>query len=273
MASGIATGFARRPLAALGLTGLAMAAFGAGQPAAAQSVDDILGRKKLQVGILVDLPPFGVVNASGGYEGYDVDVAKLMAKYLGVELELVPVTGPNRIPYLLTSKVDVLVAIFGITPERARQVQFSIPYSSIDIVLMAPKDSKIANAADLRALKVGVARASTQDTAISAAVPPGTRIMRFDDDATTSQALLSGQIDAIGVNTITGRQIQTMNPTAGYEIKFALRHQPNGITVRRGQTDLLQWTNTFVYFIKNNGELDAICQKWLGVPLPELPVF
>ena len=90
---------------------------------------------------------------------YDVDVAKLMAKYLGVELELVPVTGPNRIPYLLTSKVDVLVAIFGITPERARQVQFSIPYSSIDIVLMAPKDSKIANAADLKALKVGVARA------------------------------------------------------------------------------------------------------------------
>ncbi len=97
--------------------------------------------------------------------------------------------------------------------------------------------------------------------------------MRFDDDATTAQALLSGQIDAIGVNTITGKQIQTMNPGAGYETKFTLRHQPNGITLRRGQTDLHQWVNTFVYFIKNNGELDAICQKWLGVPLPELPVF
>ena len=104
-------------------------------------------------------------NAKGGYEGYDVDVATLMAKYLGVDLELVPVTGPNRIPYLLTNKVDVLVAIFGITPERARQVQFSIPYSSIDIVLMAPKDTKIASAADLKPLRVGVARASTQDTA------------------------------------------------------------------------------------------------------------
>ena len=147
--------FARRPLAALGLTGLAIAAFGAARPAEAQSIDDVLGKKKLQVGILVDLPPFGVVNAKGGYEGYDVDVATLMAKYLGVELELVPVTGPNRIPYLLTSKVDVLVAIFGITPERARQVQFSIPYSSIDIVLMAPKDVKIASAADLKPLKVG----------------------------------------------------------------------------------------------------------------------
>ena len=86
----------RRPLAALGLTGLAAAAFT--RSAAAQSVDDVLSKKKVQVGILVDLPPFGVVNAKNEYEGYDVDLARLMAKYLGVECELVPVTGPNRIP-------------------------------------------------------------------------------------------------------------------------------------------------------------------------------
>jgi polar amino acid transport system substrate-binding protein len=260
----------RRPLAALGLTGLA-AAFT--RSAAAQSVDDVLSKKKVQVGILVDLPPFGVVNAKNEYEGYDVDVARLMAKYLGVECELVPVTGPNRIPYLLTGKVDVLVATFGITPERARQVQFCIPYSSIDIVLMAPADRKIAAAVDLASLRVGVARASTQDTAISAVAPQGTRIMRFDDDATTAQALLSNQIDAIGVNMITARQIQGMNPAANYEPKFVLRHQPNGITVRRNQTDLHQWINTFIYFIKNNSELDAIHRKWFDAPLPELPVF
>ena len=82
----------RRPLAALGLTGLAAAAAFT-RSAAAQSVDDVLSKKKVQVGILVDLPPFGVVNAKNEYEGYDVDVARLMAKYLGVECELVPVTG------------------------------------------------------------------------------------------------------------------------------------------------------------------------------------
>ena len=85
MSPGAFPKFARRPLAALGLTGLAAAAFGATQQAKAQSIDDVLGKKKLQVGILVDLPPFGVVNAKGGYEGYDVDVATLMAKYLGVD--------------------------------------------------------------------------------------------------------------------------------------------------------------------------------------------
>jgi polar amino acid transport system substrate-binding protein len=263
--------FSRRPLAALGVAGLAAAAFV--QPAEAQTIDDVLSKKKLQVGILVDLPPFGVVNANNQYEGFDVDVSKLMAKYLGVDCELVAVTGPNRIPYLLTGKVDALVATFGITPERARQVQFCIPYSSIDIVLMAPKSRKITGPADLASLRVGVARASTQDTAIAAAAPPGTRIMRFDDDSTTAQALLSNQIDAIGVNTITARQLQAMNPSADYEYKFVLRHQPNGITLRRNQTELHQWVNTFIYFVKNNGELDAIHRKWLNAPLPELPVF
>lgn len=262
----------RRPLALLGVAGALVAAIGT-KPAAAQSVDDILGKKKIQIGILVDLPPFGLAKSSNEYEGYDVDVSKLLAKYLGVELELVPVTGPNRIPYLLTSKIDLLVATFGITPERAKQVQFSIPYSSLDIEVLAPEKTKVENAADLKAYKVGVARASTQDTAITAVAPQGTRIMRFDDDATTAQALLSGQIDVMGVNMITAKQLQDMNPSAEYEAKFVLRHQPNGIALRRGQADLHQWVNTFIYFIKNNGELDAIHRKWLNAPLPELPVF
>src|SRR5579863_9722804 len=163
----------RRPLAALSVAGLAAAALV--RPAEAQTIDDVLSKKKLQVGILVDLPPFGVVNAKNEYEGFDVDVSRLMAKYLGVDCELVAVTGPNRIPYLLTGKVDVLVATFGITPERARQVQFCIPYSSIDIVLMAPKSTKITAPADLASMRIGVARASTQDTAIAAVAPAGTR--------------------------------------------------------------------------------------------------
>ena len=263
----------RRPLGLLGAAGAVLATLGTASPAAAQSIDDVLSKKKLQVGILVDLPPFGLATGNNQYEGYDIDVARLMAKYMGVDLELVAVTGPNRIPYLLTSKVDVLVATFGITPERARQVMFSIPYSSLDIILQAPKATKITSADDLKPLKVGVTRASTQDTAVTAIAPPGTRVMRFDDDAMTVQAMVSGQIDAIGGSIFVARQLMKMNPSANYENKMVLRHQPNGITLRRGQADLHQWVNTFIYFIKNNGELDVICRKWLDTPLPELPVF
>lgn len=264
--------FSRRAVAALGLAALAVTAL-APSPAGAQSIDDILAKKKLQVGMLVDLPPFGLLNAEGKPEGYDADVAKLMGKYLGVEVEIVPVTGPNRIPYLLTNKVDVLVATFGITPERARQVMFSIAYSAIEIQLLGPKKLDITSLDQTVGKKIGVARASTQDTALTAAVPKGTTILRFDDDATAAQAFVSGQVDLLGANNIVGAQLAQTYPEMGVERKVLLRSQFNGITVRRGATDFLQWINTFLFFVKNNGELDAINQKWFKTPLPTLATF
>lgn len=241
--------------------------------AQAQSIDDIVKKGKLTVGVLIDLPPFGVVDAKGEPDGYDPDVAKLMGKYLGVPVELVPVTGPNRIPYLLTNRVDMLIATFGITPERAKQVVFSIPYGSIDIILAAPKSKAIAKADDLAGMKIGVARASTQDTALTAMAPKTATIQRFDDDATAAQAYLSGQVDALGSNNVIVNGIAKDNPQLELERKLVLRRQFQGITLRRNSPELLQWTNTFLYFVKNNGELDALYKKWLGEPLPDMPTF
>ncbi len=262
---------ARRTFAALGLA--ALAAGSMAHDASAQSIDDILSKKKLVIGMLVDLPPFGLLDAQGKPEGYDADVAKLMGKYLGVEVELVSVTGPNRIPYLLTNKVDALVATFGITPERAKQVQFSIPYSAIEIQLIGPKKLDVKTLDQTVGKKIAVARASTQDTALTAAVPKGATIMRFDDDATAAQAFISGQVDLLGSNNVIGIQLAEANPDLGLEKKITLRSQYNGITVRRGSQDFLQWINTFLYFVKNNGELDAINQKWFKTALPPLPTF
>src|SRR3954447_5642528 len=174
-----------------------------GAPAAAAPPEEIKARGTLKVGVLTDYPPFGGTDAQQQPAGYDADVAKLLAKSLGVKLELVPVTGPNRIPYLLTNKIDVLIATFGITPERAKQVLFSNPYSSLTIYVLAPKNVAVKTPEDLKAIAISVARASTQDTAISAIAPPGTTLKRFDDDATALQALISGQVQAIGAsNTI-----------------------------------------------------------------------
>ena len=79
-------------------------------PAHAQTVADIKKKGTLNVGMLVDFPPYGTFNAQNQPDGYDADVARLLARDLGVKVNIVPVTGPNRIPFLLTGKVDVLVA-------------------------------------------------------------------------------------------------------------------------------------------------------------------
>src|SRR5699024_8294534 len=78
-------------------------------PTQAQTLEQIKQRGQVKIGMLVDFPPYGFLNEQNQPDGYDADVAKLLAEDLGVELKLVPVTGPNRIPYLLGGRVDLLL--------------------------------------------------------------------------------------------------------------------------------------------------------------------
>ena len=239
--------------------------------ASAQSVADIKKKGELTVGMLVDFPPYGTTNAQNQPDGYDADVARLLAKDLGVKVNLVAVTGPNRIPFLLTNKVDVLVASLAVTPERAKQVDFSTPYAAATVVLYGLKKETMASPADLKGKRIGVARASTQDVALTAVAPEGTEIRRFDDDASGMQALLSGQIDALGCSTTVAAQIAKRAPANTFENKFVLRQQVMGIVTRPGQTEFMKTLNDFVARNKANGELGKLYQKWLGTDFPTMP--
>ena len=236
--------------------------------ASAQTVADIKKKGEITVGMLVDFPPYGTMNTSNQPDGYDADVAKLLAKDLGVKLNLVPVTGPNRIPFLLTNKLDLLVASLAITPERAKQVQFSNPYAAATIVLYGDKKANIKAPADLKGKRVGVARASTQDVALTAIAHEGTEIRRFDDDASGMQALISGQVDAIGASTTVAAQIAKRVPANTFEDKFILRQQQMGVAMRPDQAELLKTVNDFVAKNTANGELNKLYQKWLGTDMP-----
>ena len=220
--------------------------------------------------MLVDFPPYGILNSSNQPDGYDADVAKLLAKEWGVTADIVPVTGPNRIPFLLTNKVDMLIASLAITPERAKQVLFSKPYSAASIVLYGATKTAIKGPADLKGLRVGVARASTQDVAVTKSAPEGTQIRRFDDDASAMQALLSGQVDAIGCSVTVAAQIAKRAPAGQFETKFQLLQQNMAVALRPGQDDVAAAVNEFIAKNTANGELNKLYQKWLGADLPKL---
>ncbi len=241
--------------------------------ARAQTVDEIVSRGTINIGVLIDLPPFGLLNDKQEPDGYDIEVAKLLAKYMGVKVNLVQVTASNRIPFLVTNKVDLIVATFGITPERAKQVMFSIPYSAIENTVYGPKGKDIAKIEDLKGLRIGVPRATVQDVILTGALGTNARMMRFDDTPSTYQALLTGQVDAMAETALTFDAVMRANPGAPIEKKFVLLRQPNGITMRQNQFNLHRWVNTFVYYVKNNGELEALQRKWFGQPFGDLPVF
>lgn len=256
----------KKLIALAGAAALA-AGFVAG-PAVAQSVEDIQERGSVNIGLLVDFPPFGILDQSGNPDGYDADVARLLAEDLGVELNLVPVTGPNRIPYLLSNQIDILVASLGITPERDEQVDFSQPYAGIEIFVFGDTNLDVTGPEGLSGQNIAVARASTQDTAITEIAPSDANIQRFDDDASAVQALLSGQTPLMGASNVVIAQINTMAPDR-FDTKFSLRQQSQGIAVRPGSDELLGYINEFLGRVKADGQLNALHEEWVGGPLPE----
>lgn len=256
---------------AFGLAVAAGMALGLASAAHALTPDDIKGKGKLVVGVLTDFPPFAGLDQNQQPAGYDQDVAKLMAEELGVELEFVPVTGPNRIPYLLTNRIDILIAALGINAERAKQVNFSKPYSTLEVMVMAPKDREVRGPEDLPRYVVGVTRAGSQDTFVTAVAPAGTDIRRFDEDPLTLQALAAGQVEVIGASSIHLAILNRDYPQLNIEKKFPLHVQGNGIGIRKEDTALLDFAHAFVDKIVADGRLNEINQRWFGAPLGELP--
>ena len=106
---------------------------------------------------------------------------------------------------------------------------------------------------------------------MTAVAPEGTEIRRFDDDASAMQALMSGQVDAIGCSTTVAAQIAKRAPAGTYENKFNLRQQVMGVAMRPGQAELKKTLDDFVARNKANGELGKLYQKWLGTDFPTMP--
>ena len=238
--------------------------------AQAQTVAQIRAKGKLVIGVMVDVPPFAILDENQQPAGYDVDIANLLAKRMGVAPELVVVTGPNRIPYLLTGKVDMLVAVLGIIPERTKVVAFSEPYSGFSTFVYGRVGVKMEGPADLAGLTIGVPRANTADITLTRIAPKTANILRFDDDASVLSALQAGQVDAVTASVTTVKSLDRLVGPGKYERKFDTQTQVQGIALRKGQAELLDWVNDAVREMKANGVIAAINQKWVGYPLPDL---
>ena len=150
----------------------------------AGTLQDIKTRGKLIAGTKTDFPPFGFLDKKGVNKGFDVDLAKALAKELfGNEqaVQFVPVTSENRIALLTSRRIDVIVAL-NIIEERKREVDFSTPYFISGQLILVQGDSKITKYQDLAAKRVATIRGSTGDIAIRKLVPTAERV-RFERTA------------------------------------------------------------------------------------------
>ena len=227
----------------------------------------------MRIGVLTGSPPNGMIDENGNPAGYDVDVAQVIGGYLKLPVKLVPLTPPARIPALQTGQVDFLIATLAPTGERAKTVMFTTPYSAFDLVVVAGPDKTFSKADDLKGKHVAVNRGSSQEAALRRAAVPGLEIVVYEDDATATQAVLSGQADAAVIPSTVAEGVVKQMPGA-LKIDFSFFRQGNSMATLLDDFELHQYLNTAIYIMKVSGDLDRISVKWTGGPLPpQLPTF
>ncbi len=259
----------QRLLAAVAL--LVSMAF-AGAAARADTFADVIKNGVVRIAVPLDVPPFGSQNQERKAEGFDVELAEMVAKALGVKLELQQVTGANRIPYLLTDKVDIVISVMGLTPERAKQIMFTAPYADTSLAVYGPKSANVKSAGDLGTLKVVAAKGTTQDLGL-AEMNPKANIMRTEDDATAATAYITGQADLFATNSLIVPDLLKRAANKEFDLKFVIRRSPAHMGVKMGEFAMLQWLNSFLFFNSMNGELDRLHRKWLAAPMSPLPTL
>lgn len=257
-----------RRLFQIGLAALVAASAFAPLAASADALDDVMKKKLIRIAVPQDFPPFGSVGTDLKPVGLDIDVAELIAKDLGVKLEIVPVSSANRIPYLQTNKVDAIISSLGKNPDREKTIDFTKAYAPFFNGVFGPADVKVSKIEEVGNRSMGVTRGSVEDIEVSKLLPSG-NIKRYEDNNSTISAFLSGQVELIATGNVVAAAIIAKNPPRKPETKFLIKNSPCFIGLNKNEPKLMAKLNEILDKSKADGRLDAIARKWLGQPLPK----
>jgi len=234
----------------------------------ADTLDNIRAAKKIRVSLDLAVPPSGMTDANMQPTGSDYDVAVLLAKDLGVALEVVPTVGASRIPNLQTNKADLIISTLAWTPERAKVIDYSLPYAGQISLVGGVKGVAVKGMGDLEGKRVAVNRSTTQDADLTQNAK-GATVVRYDDDAGVITAVVTGQADLVGTSNALFQTMMAKAPQRQLEPKFILRTNDLGIGMRKNEPRLMAWVNDWVRANHKNGRLNEIFKKYHGADIPD----
>jgi polar amino acid transport system substrate-binding protein len=240
------------------------------------TLDEVLKRGVLRVGIMLDFPPLGFRDEQGNPKGYSVDLAKKMAEALGVELEIIETVSANRIPALVAKRVDISISALTVTPERAKVVNFvSYPEYRSGMFILTLKDSDINSLFDCKGKTVGTVRGTTPEIAFLEYFEkfkkedPNSKYISYDSNADQLLALRQGKVDAIAENILWFNEIMKQFPGQFKMVGPSYYVEWTAPAVRRGDHDWLHWVNTWLWDLHVRGVIKELHEKW---DIPYLPV-
>lgn len=221
--------------------------------------------EKLVFGVKFDTKLFGLKNTtSGDVEGFDIDIAKLLAKeVLGDEtkIELVEVTSKTRIPLLNKGDIDAIIATMTITEERKNEVDFTDVYFEAGQSLLVKKGSEIKSIEDLTKDTTVLAVKGSTSTDNIRKVAPDAQVLEFENYAEAFTALKAGKGDTL--TTDNSILLGMVTEDDSFElVGGTFTDEPYGIAVKKGNKDLLDKLNKALETIHSNGEFDKVYDKW-----------
>lgn len=219
----------------------------------ARTIEEIKASGKVKIGVFSDKNPFGYVNENGEVSGYDVYFAKRIAKdLLGSEdkIEYVFVEAANRVEYLKSGKVDIILANFTVTDERKEQVDFALPYMKVALGVVSPEANIIKNIEDLKDKKLIIVKGTTAEPYFTKNHPE-IELVKFDEYQEAYDALLDGRGDAF--STDNTEVLAWARQNKGFAVGIETLGDLDTIApaVQKGNTELLNWLNDEIKSLGN----------------------
>lgn len=255
--------------AALLLAGCTSPASQGGSASEKSHLAQVLDSKKLRVAMIPDNPPSSTLTSSGEWKGYDVDIAVKLAEALGAELEFLSTDGDNRLTMVQTDKADVAISTFTPNNERAKSIDFTIPYTSSGSLPLFLADSGIKSFRDLAGKSVSVARGGSADTLFTARYPD-TEVVRFDSIADAFLALKTGKVEALIEDNPIVHELIKENP--GFATITGSPENMGYIAmgIQQGDQVWLNYLNNFINNMNVSGDNNEMYVKWFGIDMPKL---
>ena len=207
-----------------------------------RSIVDIKQSGKLIIGVFSDKAPFGYIDKDGNYQGYDVYFAERLAKDLGVKAEYISLEPANRVEYAKTGKVDIVLANFTVTKERAEQVDFALPYMKVALGVVSPAKANITSIDQLKDKLLIVAKGTTAETYFDKHHPE-IKLLKFDQYTETFNALLDGRGAAFSTDNTEVLAWAMKNPDFKVGITSLGDLDTIAPAVQKGNKELLAYIN------------------------------
>ena len=232
-------------VATLALSAMLLAGCGSSENSSDGSyptLDQIKSDGTLKIGVFSDKSPFGYVDENGEYQGYDIELAKRLGEDLGVDVEFVSTEAANRVEYLKTGKVDIILANFTVTDERAEQVDFADAYMNVALGVVSHKDNAVTDLSQIGDRPVIIISGTTAETYLIANYPD-IPLQKFDSYATAKEAFENGTSVAWANDNTEVIAFALQNE--GYTVGIPSLGSADTIApaVSKGNTTLLDWIN------------------------------